>query len=83
MTDAIRPAHYVYSDEMKARYKLEPTATPEAFTKRSLAFDLLQTIICGKIRKTERQDWPRSGKIATPARFDTKNAVFTRSLYGD
>lgn len=45
MTDAIRPAHYVYSDEMKARYKLEPTATPEAFIKRALTFDLLQTII--------------------------------------
>ena len=44
MTDIIRPAHYAYSDEMKARYKSEAAATPEAFARRALAFELLDTI---------------------------------------
>ena len=42
MTDVIRPAHYAYSDEMKARYKPDPVATPEVFQRRAVAFDLLQ-----------------------------------------
>ena len=45
MTDAIRPAHYVYSDQMRARYKREPGATAEAFAKRALSFGLRQATL--------------------------------------
>ena len=44
MTEVIRPAHYVYSEEMKARYKSEAAATPEAFMRRALAFDLHESL---------------------------------------
>ena len=45
MTDVIRPAHYVYSDQMRGRYKREPGAIAEAFAKRALSFGLRQATL--------------------------------------
>ncbi len=44
MVDKIRAAHYAYSDEMKPRFKREPLATAEAFSRRALAFDLFDAL---------------------------------------
>ncbi|MFT2089711.1 hypothetical protein [Paraglaciecola sp. 2405UD69-4] len=49
MTDIIRAPHYAYSDEMKARFKREPEATVEAFSRRASAFSLLESLAANPV----------------------------------